>query len=340
VEYTASINRYRLPSFSAKPWRRRPGLVLAMTGLALADRIAPGLGAWAAVRMCMKLPRGTSADGVAAPADGCRSMVRVPGLTAASITTEAWGEGPVVYLMHGWGANRGSWYPFVGPLTQAGFHVVALDALGHGDSGPGAYGPGRTVFPELVAALRAAVSHHGPAHAVVAHSMGALAAQVAILDGLPAERLVLISPPPDMWSAIQPFADTVGFGKHIQARMPRGFERLLRTPISQFDAAARAAECETLPPALVIHDVTDKRVPFRLGAMLATAWPCARLQLTNGLGHNRILRDEEVIALSAEFLAGSAKMINLSTSPRRTALLIACTVAAVGAFATAATDAA
>jgi pimeloyl-ACP methyl ester carboxylesterase len=303
VEYTASFTRYKLPSFSARPWHRRPGLVLAMTGLALADRTAPALGAWAAARMCMRLPRGTSANEFAAPADGYRDLVRVAGLRSSGIMTEAWGEGPVVYLMHGWGSNRESWYAFVGPLTRAGFRVVALDALGHGDSGPGAYGRGRTVFPELVTALRAAVGHHGPAHAVVAHSMGALATQVAILDGLPAERLVLISPPPDMWSAIQPFADTVGFGKHIQARMPRAFERLLRTPLSQFDAAARAAECETLPPALVIHDVTDKRVPFRLGAMLATAWPCARLQLTRGLGHNRLLHDEEVIAASAEFVA-------------------------------------
>jgi pimeloyl-ACP methyl ester carboxylesterase len=208
--------------------------------------------------------------------------------------------------MHGWAANRSQWYPFVGPLTAAGFRVVALDALGHGDSGPGAYGRGRTVFPEMVAALRAAVGHHGPAHAVVAHSMGALATQVACLDGLPAERLVLIAPPPDMWSAIQPFADTAGFGKRVQARMPRAFERLLRTPISQFDAAARSAECETLPAALVIHDVTDKRVPFRHGAMLATAWPAARLHLTRGLGHNRILRDPDVIATSAEFLAATS----------------------------------
>jgi pimeloyl-ACP methyl ester carboxylesterase len=281
----------------------RPGLVLALTGLAAADRIAPALGAWAAVRMCMKLPRGMQAHGVAAPADGCCGLVSVPGLKSSSITTEVWGAGPVVYLVHGWGSNRGSWYPFVGPLVAAGFRVVTLDALGHGDSGPGAYGPGRSVFPEMVTALRAAVSHHGPAHAVVAHSMGALAAQVAILDGVPAECLVLIAPPPDMWSAIQPFADTVGFGKRIQARMPRAFERLLRTPLSHFDAAVRSAECETLPPALVIHDVTDKRVPFQLGAMLATTWPHARLRLTHGLGHNRILRDQEVIALSAEFLA-------------------------------------
>ena len=48
------------------------------------------------------------------------------------------------------------------------------------------------------------------------------------------------------------------------------------------------------------------RVPFGLGARLAAAWPCARLHVTHGLGHHRILRDEGVITASVDFLmAGS-----------------------------------
>jgi hypothetical protein len=36
----------------------------------------------------------------------------------------------------------------------------------------------------------------GPAHGIVAHSLGAGATAVAVLDGLPAGRLVLIAPAP------------------------------------------------------------------------------------------------------------------------------------------------
>jgi pimeloyl-ACP methyl ester carboxylesterase len=89
--------------------------------------------------------------------------------------------------------------------------------------------------------------------------------------------------------------------------MPRALERLVRVPLSHFDAVRRSAEEETLPAALVIHDGGDRKVPFGLGARLAAAWPCARLHVTHGLGHHRILRDEEVIAASVDFLmAGSA----------------------------------
>jgi len=242
----------------------------------------------------------------AAVPDGDRQRVNLPGPAPSSIVTEAWGEGPAVYLLHGWGGDRTSWRPFVGPLTRAGFRVVTLDAPGHGESGPGAYGPGRTLLPEMITALRAAAGHHGPAHAVVAHSMGGLAAAVACLDGLPAARLVLIAPMPDVPSAIQVFAEAAGAGERIRARMPRALERLARVPLSHFDAVQRSAEEETLPAALVIHDGGDRRVPFGLGARLAAAWPCARLHVTRGLGHHRILHDEGVIAASVDFLMAGA----------------------------------
>jgi len=299
--HKTSNGRSRWRSGGARSRRRRAALALA-----LAERAAPGLGARAAVRMLMTLPRAVPGRRPAAVPDGDRQRVNLPGPAPSSIVTEAWGEGPAVYLLHGWGGDRTSWRRFVGPLTRAGFRAVTLDAPGHGDSGPGAYGPGRTSLPEMITALHAAAGHHGPAHAVVAHSMGGLAAAVACLDGLSAARLVLIAPMPDVPSAIHVFAEAAGAGERIRARMPRALERLVRVPLSHFDAVQRSAEEETLPAALVIHDGGDRKVPFGFGARLAAAWPCARLHVTRGLGHHRILHDEGVIGASVDFLMAVA----------------------------------
>src|SRR5262249_48953170 len=206
------------------------------TGLALAGGAAAGLGARAAVRMLMTLPRAVPGLRVSAVPDGDRQRVNLPGPVPRSIVTEAWGEGPAVYLLHGWGGDRASWRRFVGPLTRAGFRAVTLGAPRHGASGPGADGPGRTLLPGMVTAVRAGAGPPAPAHAVVAHSMGGLAAAVACLDGLPAARLVLIAPMPDVPSAIQVFAEAAGVGERIQARMSRALERLARVPLSHFDA--------------------------------------------------------------------------------------------------------
>lgn len=243
---------------------------------------------------------------------GERASVRGAGRRSANFVTESWGNGPLVYLLHGWGGYRGQLGAFVRPLTEAGYRVVAVDSLSHGESGPGRYGPGRSMLPEFAAALRSAVGHYGSARGVIAHSMGATATALAVLDGLDAQRLVLIAPVPDPMSAIDLWTRMVGLGPRIRARMPRRIERRARRPFGDFDIVARAAECEDLPPALVIHDAADKEVPFGLGARVAGAWPDATFQPTGGLGHRRILRDPEVIKSAVAFLADP------QSSPRTT----------------------
>lgn len=56
-------------------------------------------------------------------------------------------------------------------------------------------------------------------------------------------------------------------------------------------------------PGLVIHDQDDRDVPIEEGAAVARAWPGAQFVRTTGLGHRRILRDPEVIARAAAFIA-------------------------------------
>jgi pimeloyl-ACP methyl ester carboxylesterase len=273
--------------------------------LALAERDAPRLGARLAVRMWMTIPAAIPA--AAWPeltGAGERVVLRAAGKGRANVVTERWGAGPAVYLLHGWGGHRGQLGAFVEPLTSAGFQVVAIDALGHGESGPGRNGRGRALMPDFASALEAAIAHYGPAHGVVAHSLGASAAAVAVLDGLPAGRLVLIAPVANATSGLDIFAREAGVGPQVRARMPRRIERLTRRPMTYFDIVTRSAECEELPPALIIHDSADKRVPFDLGVLVAASWPGGRLERTDGLGHLRILRNPEVTSSVASFLAG------------------------------------
>jgi pimeloyl-ACP methyl ester carboxylesterase len=57
-------------------------------------------------------------------------------------------------------------------------------------------------------------------------------------------------------------------------------------------------------PALVIHDVDDAGVPWQQGRQIAEAWPGAQFVKTQGLGHNRILRDPAVIGRVVAFIGG------------------------------------
>jgi pimeloyl-ACP methyl ester carboxylesterase len=280
---------------------RRPGHRLLRFMLALAERDAPGLGARLAARMWMTIPV-VRADGGKGRLTEPGERVVLRGHGASEIVTESWGQGPAVYLLHGWAGNRQQFDAFVEPLVSAGFRAVTIDSPGHGESGPGRFGRGRSLQPDFAAALRAAFGHYGTPHGVVAHSLGASATAISTLDGLATSRLVLISPVSNAYSGLDIFVKTAGIGPKIRARMPRRIERITRLPAAHFDIAARAAEVDELPPALVIHDSSDRYVPFDQGVLVASAWPGARLKNTEGLGHIRILRDQAVIAAAVEFL--------------------------------------
>jgi pimeloyl-ACP methyl ester carboxylesterase len=56
-------------------------------------------------------------------------------------------------------------------------------------------------------------------------------------------------------------------------------------------------------PTLVVHDRQDSINRFADGVAYSQAIPGARLVATEGLGHRRILKDDEVLRQVAAFLA-------------------------------------
>jgi pimeloyl-ACP methyl ester carboxylesterase len=250
------------------------------------DRLAPELVARGALRLWCTPAR-------------AKHRTPVPGGTAfrtGPIAGQVWGDGPTVYLVHGWGGHRGQLRSLVEPLVDAGMRVVAYDAPAHGDSGPGALGGRRTTLPEMSAALDTVIAAHGPARAVVGHSMGAAASALAVLDGTPTERLVMVTPLADPTTYIEGFAHTLGFSERTRHRFEIRMQVLADRRLADLDIPLRAANTRlTLPSTLVLSDRDDKEADHADGARIARAWPGAELVLCDGLGHRRILRDEETI---------------------------------------------
>jgi pimeloyl-ACP methyl ester carboxylesterase len=80
----------------------------------------------------------------------------------------------------------------------------------------------------------------------------------------------------------------------------RGIEHRFGMPWSAFEAERSIGE----QPLLVIHDRSDREVPYADGMRHARAWPRGRMLETVGLGHRRLLADTTVIDAVADFLAG------------------------------------
>ena len=210
------------------------------------------------------------------------------------------GDRPAVVLVHGWGGRGAQLGAFATPLLDAGFQVVLFDHVGHGDSEPGA-----STLVHFVAGLDAVVreveSKGAGVAGFVGHSLGAAAVAAWLARSRHAGRAVLVAPPTSVERYSGFFARRLGIPERVRRAMQERLESSLGTRWSEFELPHAVDGVRA--PALVIHDAGDRDVPQRSGLALARAWPGARFSGTQGLGHNRILRDPSVANDAADFIA-------------------------------------
>jgi len=196
-------------------------------------------------------------------------------------------ERPTVLLVHGWAGDAMQMRSLADSLHGAGLNPVLLDFPGHGRSGAW-----RATLPQFVRALWAASARLGPLQAVVAHSLGAVAAAHAVANGLPVQRLALLAPSPPPAQFLSWFARSLGLGEAVPAHMHSAIERVEGVPLTRFEPAWLGPRLAL--PTLIVHDEGDRVSPLAVGQRLAEAIPGARFITTQGLGHRRVLADEAV----------------------------------------------
>lgn len=265
-----------------------------------AELLAPRLGGRVARDLWFTAPPRLTSGPL--PPGGEPFEVDVRGVT---VRGSSWGTGPAVYLVHGWGGAGGQLAAYVEPLVTAGHRVVLFDAPSHGGSDPGREGGGRTHGVELGQALDAVFCRFGPAHAIVAHSLGTISTYLALrLGWVGTERLVLLAPMVEAHTLFDAFQRALGFGSRTRRAFDRAVDEFVGVPVNQFDARVQAPYAGPVP-TLVVHDTGDPQTPYADAVALVDTLPAARLVSTTGLGHRRILRDPGVVETVVGFLTSA-----------------------------------
>ena len=160
------------------------------------------------------------------------------------LAADSWGSpaGPCVLLLHGGGQNRHSWRSTGRKLAAAGYHAVAVDLRGHGDSD---WSPqGDYSQDAFVRDLQAVVQALGALRPVlVGASLGAAAALIAAGEALlDAAALVMVD--------FVPTTERAGFErlKAFMAAHADGFASLeeVADTISRFRGGARPSDLSGL----------------------------------------------------------------------------------------------
>jgi len=298
----------RTPSISTTV-RNIASLYSVRLGFLLGGWLAPEAAIRKAGALFTKPFASSRARALAAPTLGAAELDL--SIDGTPIHAYVWGhphQQPYVLFAHGWSSHGTRIGPWVKPLRDAGYAVVAFDQAGHGRSG-GTH----TTLPDFTCHLLAVGHHFGPAAAVIGHSLGGAATALALARGLEAQRAVLIAPAADPLAAVERFSRFVWLAGYLGRRMFAHFEGAMRFEANELQAHNNAPRIAR--PALIVHDVEDREVPWSEGERYARFWHDSRLLSTRGLGHNRIADDAGVIAAALLFLRGESVGDRVVSSP-------------------------
>lgn len=208
-------------------------------------------------------------------------------------------HGPVVVLLHGWGGHASQMLPLAKALIAQGQRPVLVDLPAHGRS------EGSTSnlpqFARAIEYLVARLQQEGhEVRAVAAHSLAANALAYAAARGLRVARLALLAPPASPYAYTRLFASVFGLSEDTRARLQQRVEAREGILMRQFEPASVGPR--VTQPTLIVHDREDRINRFADAQAFRDAIAGAQLLETSGLGHTRLLRDEDVVRAVAQHL--------------------------------------
>jgi pimeloyl-ACP methyl ester carboxylesterase len=274
-------------------------------GLTTSQRLWPALGVRAAHRLFgtplpLKWLYRAQAPGAGWRREAWRFENASLGLYHLATQDSGAESAPVVLLVHGWGGHAGQMLALAEAVARAGLRPVLLELPAHGRSaGMMSNSP---QFARAISYVVARLVADGHAlRGVVAHSMGANALGVAAAQGLRAERLVLLAPPASAREFTRYFAHTFGLSEKTRLAMQRLFEAQEGILMAQLEPPAVGPRI--VQPTLIVHDRDDRVNRFADAEAYRDAIKGAQLVATQGLGHRRILKEEDVVRQVTRFVA-------------------------------------
>lgn len=202
-----------------------------------------------------------------------------------------------IFLAHGWAGRSSQLYKFVIPLIEQGYQVIAIDQLAHGKSKGK-----RTNIVDFVNVIKLVLEKFNSFDGVIAHSMGGVATLLTLKENASIKKFICISAPTLSEKILTSFQEKLKASTKVVEHIRSYVENRYQTNFKDFFASSFSNDALPQTPTLIIHDQGDKDVSLDNATTLHKLLPQSELLITEGLGHTRILRDENVIQKTIFFL--------------------------------------
>ncbi len=205
------------------------------------------------------------------------------------------GSGSKILLVHGWSSRATNFFKIIEKLALLNYDIYAFDAPAHGES-KGII----TNLPEFIYSVEELIEVYGPFDAVLGHSGGGFTSAYVVAQKPQIKKLILISSFDKITDIFEKYFEIIQLGEKPRNMMVKYFSQKTDRKIEEL--ATSLFGQLIMAKTLVIHDEDDREVEFSDGVNIEKNIKNGKLIITQGLGHRRILRDEEVINEIGVFL--------------------------------------
>ena len=200
-----------------------------------------------------------------------------------------------VLLVHGWSGRSTQLFAFADKLLENGYMVISFDGPAHGKS------TGRTtMMPEFLKTIEKINTTFGPFEAAIGHSFGATSLYNAAATFLDIKTFIAIGSGDRISDIISNFVKNLYLNEKSAKKIQLGLEKKWMIHVDDFSSSTVAKKIKI--PVLVVHDIIDGDVPVSCAYRIRQNLEKGSLLITNGLGHTKILRNNEIVHKSIKFI--------------------------------------
>jgi pimeloyl-ACP methyl ester carboxylesterase len=217
-----------------------------------------------------------------------KRTINIPVIDKNIVTYEYGKSKNKILLVHGWSGRGTQLFKIADAFLKAGYSTISFDAPAHGKS------QGKTtIMSEFIQSILEIEKQFGPFEIAVGHSLGGMSVLNAIKDGLKVNKAIIIGSGDVVQDILDEFTSKLGLKPEMSIKLRDHFEQKYEVKMDDFSAYKAAQKIKT--PVLVIHDNDDPEVSVKAGIHIHENLENGNLFLTDGLGHRKILGNQNVI---------------------------------------------
>ena len=227
--------------------------------------------------------------------DSIQKSIVIPEIQKEIVVYEYGKSDKKVLLVHGWSGRGTQLVKIADELLKMGYMTISFDAPAHGKSKGNS-----SIMIEFIASILEIEKQYGPFEFAIGHSLGGMSVLNAIKQNLQVKKAVIIGSGDIIQDIIDDFICKLQLKPEYGIKLRNHFEAKFGGKMDDYSAYKAAEKTEV--PVFVIHDKDDDDVSVKAAYNIQKHLKQSEIMITEGLGHRKILGDDNVIKKIIEFL--------------------------------------